>query len=67
MSKYINDHMFTVGYNPQSGQHFFNLLKHYEKYIHSYFFSFTHSLVGNKYISNQVINDLIRYDNIISY
>ena len=62
MSKYIKDHSLTVGFNPISEQKFFKLLKRYEKYIHSYFFSLTHGLVGNKYNPKDILAILGKCD-----
>ena len=55
MSKYINDHSLSIGYN-NSGQEFFDLLKQYDQYIHSYFFSLTKAMDGSPYNINEVIN-----------
>ena len=46
MSDYIKPHSLSVGYN-LTGQPFFDLLKKYEEYIHSYFFSFTDTMRCN--------------------
>ena len=54
MSKYINDHSLSVGYN-NTGQEFFDLLKCYERYIHSYYFSLTESIEGFLFNTNHEI------------
>ena len=57
MSKYIKDHSLSVGYN-NTGQEFFDILYKYEKYIHSYFFSFSESMTCDKYNVIEVIDKL---------
>ena len=65
MSKYINDHSLSVGYN-NTGQEFFDLLKCYERYIHSYFFSLTEGMRGDQY-NIQAIFDNLRSSNTYNF
>lgn len=62
MSKFIKDHSLSVGYNPITKQSFFDILKSYDRYIHSFFFSLTHGLVGNPYDPREVIKTLSKVD-----
>lgn len=57
MSKYINEHSLSVGYN-LDGQNFFDVLNKYHNYIHSYFFSLTRSMKGNMLKADEVLDKL---------
>lgn len=47
LSKYIKENSISVGFNPSSGQDFFDSLTMYWNYIHDYFFDMSRDIAGN--------------------
>lgn len=62
MAKYIRDNMLSVGFNPSSGQLFFDTLLIYQKYIKEYFFDISNGFNGLKYDPKVMINRIKQYD-----
>lgn len=59
---FIKNHTISVGYNLK-GKLFFDVLKKYSPYIHSYYFSLTEGMRGKPYSVNDVITSLDCYKN----
>lgn len=62
MSKYIKEKSLSVGFNPESGQAFFDTLLIYKKYIKEYFFDISRNISGELYNENFVYSTLAECD-----